>query len=206
MTCEQCRQALSARLDGEEPGLPPPAVDRHLAECADCTRFLQAGARLDGELQARRAEPVPDLTPAILASVGALERAGRRSHGQRDARVGLACVGAVQLVLALATVLSTEAAVGLHASRELGSFAVGLGVGFLLAAWRPERASGLLPVVAALAACLTATALVDVLSARTTAAGESVHAVELLGLAFVWVLTRSTSGGGARRTATVARP
>lgn len=206
MTCAHCQQALSARLDGEAPGLPSPAVDRHLAGCADCARFLHASARLDGELRARRADPVPDLTPAILASVGALERVRRRSHGQRDARLGLACVGGVQLVLALATVLTAETAVGSHASRELGSFAVALGVGFLLAAWQPRRASGLLPVVAALAACLTVTGLVDVLSADATAVGESVHAVELLGLAFVWILTRSSWGGGARRTATVAGP
>jgi len=110
----------------------------------------------------------------------------------------------VQLLLALATVLSTDAAIGLHASRELGSFAVALGVGLLLAAWQPERASGLLPVVAALAACLTATALVDVLSARITAVGESVHAVELLGLGFVWIVTRSTHDSAATAT-TAAR-
>ncbi|MFC6091974.1 zf-HC2 domain-containing protein [Saccharothrix lopnurensis] len=38
MDCETCREALSARLDGEaEPG-PAAEVDAHLGQCAACTR------------------------------------------------------------------------------------------------------------------------------------------------------------------------
>jgi predicted anti-sigma-YlaC factor YlaD len=39
MTCMQIHQAISARLDGEDPGLDEPTVYAHLAGCADCRAF-----------------------------------------------------------------------------------------------------------------------------------------------------------------------
>ena len=39
MTCMQIHQAISARLDGEDPGLDESTVYAHLAGCADCRAF-----------------------------------------------------------------------------------------------------------------------------------------------------------------------
>jgi protein SCO1/2 len=41
-TCTDYRQALSARVDGEDPGLDPAELDRHLAGCPDCQAFVAA--------------------------------------------------------------------------------------------------------------------------------------------------------------------
>ncbi|RCV49039.1 zf-HC2 domain-containing protein [Marinitenerispora sediminis] len=44
MKCDDCRTAVSAELDGEDPGRPAEAVRAHLRECARCARW-QANAR-----------------------------------------------------------------------------------------------------------------------------------------------------------------
>ena len=48
--------------------------------------------------------------------------------------------------------------------REPGKSSVAIGVGFLYAAWKPSRIAGLLPVVAALVACLVVSSFLDVAS------------------------------------------
>ena len=45
MTCMQIHQAISARLDGEDPGLDEPTVYAHLAGCADCRAFAASAPR-----------------------------------------------------------------------------------------------------------------------------------------------------------------
>jgi Putative zinc-finger len=42
--CEQCREALSARLDGEDDPDERAEVDTHLAECDECRRWVDEAA------------------------------------------------------------------------------------------------------------------------------------------------------------------
>jgi len=49
MTCMQIHQAISARLDGEDPGLDDATVYAHLASCAECR------AAIDAQTSAHRA-------------------------------------------------------------------------------------------------------------------------------------------------------
>ena len=92
----------------------------------------------------------------------------------------------------------------MHAARHLGSFDIAVAVGFLFAAWRPARIPGLLPVVAALVACLVASSLLDVAAGNTGALGEAHHATDFAGLAVLWLLgrgvahTRGDAAAGAR--------
>ena len=65
--------------------------------------------------------------------------------------------------------------------------------GFLFAAWRPARIPGLLPVVAALVACLVGSSLLDVLAGNTGALGEAHHATDFAGLAVLWLLSRGVA-------------
>ncbi|MFC7327887.1 zf-HC2 domain-containing protein [Marinactinospora rubrisoli] len=44
MKCVDCRTAVSAELDGEDPGRPAEEVRDHLESCARCARW-QAAAR-----------------------------------------------------------------------------------------------------------------------------------------------------------------
>jgi predicted anti-sigma-YlaC factor YlaD len=105
-TCEVVRQAISAALDGEE--LPPETdeadLDLHLAWCNPCRRFEAGSQSLHRRLRVRLAEPVPDLSESILASLAdpslsrseipALSdrRPGRSPRTTRLTRLAAACV------------------------------------------------------------------------------------------------------------------
>jgi predicted anti-sigma-YlaC factor YlaD len=88
-------------------------------------------------------------------------------------------------------------------AREVGSFDMALAVGFLFAAWRPVRAWGLLPLVAALVACLALTSVIDLTEGKAAAFSESVHLLDVLGLWLLWQLGR-VSGGAVRERLTAA--
>jgi predicted anti-sigma-YlaC factor YlaD len=79
-----------------------------------------------------------------------------------------------------------------HVARELGSWDVALAFGLLYAAWKPDKASGLLPFAAALAGAMMVTAVLDVASGRQSVLSESHHLLEIVGLALLVVLARPT--------------
>jgi predicted anti-sigma-YlaC factor YlaD len=187
MNCDTARNAISARLDGEDLGADPDAVDSHLRHCAECRAFAREGAAMHRDARMARAPAVPDLTASILAAIGAETR--QQGGHDRALRVTLAIVGVIQLIAAVpALVLGDDAGVSVHAARHIGSFDLALAVGFLFAAWRPSRLPGLLPVVTALVACLVGTSVLDVLDGRTGALSETQHVVEVIALAAAWLL------------------
>jgi predicted anti-sigma-YlaC factor YlaD len=121
--------------------------------------------------------------------------------GARHARLALTFVGLFQLGLALPALLfGADVAASLHVAHELASWEVALGVGFLVAAARPARAYGMVPLVAVLVACLLSTTALDVVDGHAGAA-ESLHLVELVGLAFLWALARATATAPATPSA-----
>src|SRR5690606_14284206 len=192
MGCEQVREALSARLDGEETGMAAARLEAHLAGCAGCAAWLAQAERLDRMVA--HAQPVPpDLTAGILAAVAADPRTRSRQAAEAVRRtrrmilrVALAVAAAVQVV----AVLPVLAGADLHLSREIASFELAMAVGFWLAAWRPERARGFVPVAVVLAAALALTSVVDVLSARTAPAYEAGHLVAVVQAGLLWALAR----------------
>lgn len=190
VACDRFQDALSARLDGEAPppGLDDDAVDAHVASCAACAAFLAGAGAQHRALRVRAAEPVPDLVGRIL---GSLPPAVRPGPVREWARYALYAVATTQLLLALpAVLLGEDPGASIHVARELGSFDVALGVGLLWAAWQPRRAAGLLPMVAALAGTMVVTALLDVGRGEAPFGGEAHHVLDLLGLGFLWALTR----------------
>jgi predicted anti-sigma-YlaC factor YlaD len=139
----------------------------------------------------RPAEPVPDLSAAILAKA-------RGPVGQpfEWARYALLTVALPQLVLALpALLLGHATGASLLVAREMGSFDVALAVGLLVAAWQPARANGLLPFAAALAGTLMVTAALDVADGRVPVVGEAHHVLDVAGLVLLWLLTKSVNSG-----------
>jgi len=66
-SCEEMRTALSARLDGEDTGLTPAALDDHLAACSGCQAWLAAAEQVT--LIVCQPTEVPDLAAPILAAV-----------------------------------------------------------------------------------------------------------------------------------------
>jgi predicted anti-sigma-YlaC factor YlaD len=192
MRCHECRIAISARLDGEEPGWPAATVEAHLEGCEACRRFAEGARSLHRGMRLAPAVPMPDLTPTILHAIG---RDAGRDRRDRERTIGLrvclALIGLVQIAVAVpALVLGDDAGLPVHTARHIGSFTAALAVGFLFVAWRPERAAGLVPVATALVAFVIGTTAVDVLTGQTAAFSESSHVTEVVGLVVTWLLTR----------------
>jgi predicted anti-sigma-YlaC factor YlaD len=184
MNCENFRLGISARLDGEDAGVDDATLAWHLAGCEPCRRYESEAIALTRAVRVASAEAAPDLSPTIMAAINA-ERAGR------SRRFDLIALAVVQMALALPVLLfGREAGASVHIAREIGSFDFALAVGFLFVGWRPVRAYGMLPLVAALVACLGVTTAVDLVRGTATAINESAHLLDLFGLAAVWELAR----------------
>jgi predicted anti-sigma-YlaC factor YlaD len=158
----------------------------------NCDRIqLSISAALDGE---DSPEPADAVAAQILLAIGDDARTERDPPGNR---LGVGLIGLVQLGFSLPALLfGTDAGLPVHTARHLGSFGVALGIGLLVAAWKPERVSGLLPLATALVACLIVTSILDVTTAHVPSSGELNHATEVVGLVSLWLLSRTP---GAQR-------
>lgn len=184
MECTQFRNAVSARLDGEDPGLPPEALERHLRECVGCRSWEAAALAL-----ARRARVTPvDEQPDLDIAAAVMARVGRppRARWARE-QVVLLVLALVQLALAAPDLVVGGHA---HAAREVGALEVSLAVGFLIAAARPARAWGMVPLVLAVVAGLLTTSAVDMLHGDADVARESAHLLAAAGSVCLWSLAR----------------
>ena len=195
MNCDVCRDALSAQLDDEDPGVDESRIQLHLSGCQQCREFAEGALTLHRATRLRPAEPVPDLVGAVLARVDTPRRAR-----PEWARYALFAVAFTQLLIALpALLLGDSIGASVHIARELGSWDVALAIGLLYVAWRPERAPGLLPFAAALAGTMLLTALLDVVSGRESAISESHHLLEVAGLVLLVILAQPNWWGVRRR-------
>lgn len=183
------REAISADLDGEELPVRREVLERHLGGCAACREFQAAAGVVDRGTRLGSAPAVPDLTSRVMFAI-ARERS-EPVYATQGLRLGLATIALVQLSLSLPALLfGSDAGISVHQARHLGSFGVALAVGLLVAAWRPERISGLLPLMTALVICLVGSAIVDVATGYAAATSELTHVVEVLGLLNLWLLDR----------------
>jgi predicted anti-sigma-YlaC factor YlaD len=185
MRCDQSRDLLSARLDGEVTTDEVALLDRHLASCPDCTTFADDVHALDRLTRLTPADAVPDLTAAVMAAHDPV-----RDPRRQAARWSLVVVAAAQLLVALPSLLTGSGGDTVHATRELGSWSAALAVGLLVAAWQPARAKGMLPLGIVLAGVLSLGALFDIAAGTTAGAGESIHLLEVAGIALLWLLAR----------------
>ncbi len=197
MGCEGWQEAISAHLDGEDPGVALQAIEHHLAGCASCRAFAAAVVDLNRVVRVVPAEEIPDRTTELVRLLTAQRPPGWRRRVLLGARVGLVVVALVQLALAVSVLVFGEGHVPVHVARELGAFDLALAVGLLVSAWQPRRAFGLLPVAAVLAAALWAGSVWDLLSGHTTTGAETVHVLPLVGLVLLWPLAHRNGRGTA---------
>jgi predicted anti-sigma-YlaC factor YlaD len=185
MSCERWRDAVSARLDGEEPGIDPALIDAHVARCPGCRAFAAEVTSAGGLHRLREVSSPPDLSRRIRSAVAASDRAGHRGMVR-----GLLVVVAAEIIAFSlpALILGDEQDTAAHAARHLGAFAAAYGVGLLVVAFRPARARTMLPVTIVLAGALLITAIVDMINGRVPLVGEAQHIPELLSVALVWLL------------------
>jgi predicted anti-sigma-YlaC factor YlaD len=185
MRCDRFREAVSARIDGEDPGLADGALDAHLEICGDCRAWQQRAhavtrrARLGGSFLDH------DLGSRVLAAVPAAASGRRRRLTQRAA---LAAIAAAQLAITVPLLLlGHDHDAGTHAAHELGSFDLSLAIAFAVGAVRPALAAGLAWPCAIAAAGLTGTAVIDMIGGQTPGADEAQHLIAVAGaLLLIW--------------------
>jgi predicted anti-sigma-YlaC factor YlaD len=193
MRCTRFREAVSARIDGEDPGLPAGEIDAHLAVCPDCRSWAGAAASPVLRAVGPPGDPVA-IDPAVLARLvrpaGTAEPATARLISTLEWRIVLAVIGLAQVVLAWPGVFLDGGHASIHLAHELTGWDMGLAAGFLVVAWRPARAWGMLPLVAVLVAAMLVTSALDLVSGHALLGREAVHALALAGLGCVWALAR----------------
>ena len=81
--CRRFEEAISALIDGEDPGMDTDFLDSHLRRCVSCRQFREAANALQVRVRVRPAEPVPDHTDQILAAIEALPPASQKPAKKR---------------------------------------------------------------------------------------------------------------------------
>ncbi len=198
MECSDAEVWISARIDGEQV-LDPVGLDRHVDGCASCREFEGANHRLKRSMAFRPVE----LQPIDLAQV-VLQKAGAPNLGAGEwKRTLLAAAGLTLLLLSIpgvlfgSSMLGTELGSSEHLGRHLGAFSAALAFGFVYAAWRPERAVGLMPFTSALGVLILLTGVIDMVRGSSTSLAEASHVLELVGILLVWEIS-----GGRRHLPT----
>jgi predicted anti-sigma-YlaC factor YlaD len=208
-TCDEVREALSARHDGEDPGLGWSAVRSHLEGCPGCRRYHAALGEPALQPVRLRAEgpPADDLVEAVTRDAPGLDRAGV----WWVLRALLALVAVAYLVTAVPEMAMTENLHHGHLARHLGIFEAAYGVMLLVVAVRPARARAVVPFTAVLAVGMAVVAIVDVARGKAFPLAESGHLLEVAGLVLVWLLAarrgwpRRAGGSGSGRVPPVPR-
>jgi len=199
MDCDRAREAISARIDGEDPGGRGAAIEAHLETCVSCRGWQQRAhtmtrrARLGGPFLDH------DLSAQVLAAIPP-EPAGRRraaDHGSMVRRAGLAAVAVAQLAITIPLlILGHDHDAGVHAAHELGSFDLALAIAFAVGAVRPALSAGLAWPCSIAAAGLAGTAIADLIAGQTFGADEAQHLIAVAGAVLLCWQAR-TAGGRA---------
>jgi predicted anti-sigma-YlaC factor YlaD len=199
MECDSAREAISAQIDGEDPGVPADAIEAHIAGCAECLAWRQRAhsvtrrARLGGPFLDH------DLTARVLAAAPPLPVGGRRMLAQR---AGLIAVALAQLAITVPLlILGHDHDAGTHAAHELGSFDLALAVAFAVGAIRPALSAGLAWPCGIAAVGLLGTAIVDLTSGQTIGADEAQHLIAVIGAVLLFWQARTVTHGTAPDTA-----
>jgi predicted anti-sigma-YlaC factor YlaD len=189
--CLTCREAISARLDGEDEPVPAAETDEHLVSCAACRSWQVRVTETSRALRVREAIEVPDLSDAILEI--AVPPSGTRGWW---ARIALIAVATAQLSLALAQMLGIGAhgaehvPLAGHLFNESTAWNVALGMGLLWAAFRSRVTSGLIPVLGAFVVFLGVYSAHDLVTGAVPASRVLGHGLLLLGLGLLIVINR----------------
>lgn len=185
VTCERWREAISATVDGEDPGVDPALVEAHVACCEACRAFQGDAAAMRRRGLVREAPRLADVAGEVVRRARIADWASRWGI----VRGVLAVVALEIIVLSVpALVLGDERGTSAHAARHLGAFAVAYGAALLVVAVRPARARTVLPVAATLAVALAVTAVVDVVEGQIPLTGEALHLPEVISVLLVWLL------------------
>jgi predicted anti-sigma-YlaC factor YlaD len=204
VSCATCREAISASLDDESPGVPQRWVDEHLGRCAACRGWAEAAAEVTRRARLVAAPAVPDVTAAVLDRLPVAPARARRHLVDGALRLALLAIGAGQLAVGLSALAgaTTDMSAPVHLAHETGAWNLGLAACFLGVAVLPRLAAGALPFLLSFTAVLSWVTLTD-LGAGHVHAGRAVgHGLLLVGAVLVSLLAlrnRAPRTGPARR-------
>jgi predicted anti-sigma-YlaC factor YlaD len=192
--CERYREALSARLDGEEEPGGSASLDAHLRGCAACRRWL-ADARAVTRLTRLQPMPAGSFTEVRLPR--------RMPRLSKVLRVILAMFGMAQFVLGILQVAGVSSTGHVHGPATLGgtvtsghlldesaAWNVAVGAGFAWIAGRRGRPAGALPMLTAFVGLLTLLSVNDLLAGHADVTGLVSHGFVLAGYGIVLALSR----------------
>ena len=195
MECDDCREAVSARLDGEPEPVPAARTDRHLAGCAACRAWQQQAIELTRRLRVRPAGGQPRVAERVLVRVWP---SPSRPAAGRGWRVVLAAVAVAQFGLGAAQVAGWHAGMrpaapmrgdmSAHLFDESTAWNIALSVGMAWVAWRTRAAAGMLPVFGGFLLLLTGFCVRDAMAGEVTGVRLAEHGLLVI---VAWL-----SGGG----------
>jgi predicted anti-sigma-YlaC factor YlaD len=189
--CLTCREALSARMDGEDEPVPTEQTDRHLTSCADCRAWQARVEHQSRMLRIRQAPPVPDLSAAILD----MAAPPQETRGWW-ARIALIAVATAQLALAMSQLIGVHLTVGAsthgdgHLFNESTAWNFALGAALLWAAFRSRVTSGLIPVIAGFVLVLAPYSVHDMVTGAVGTSRVAEHGLLVVALALLIVINR----------------
>jgi predicted anti-sigma-YlaC factor YlaD len=194
--CATCREALSARLDGEDHPDERAAVDGHLAWCAPCRDWSDEAAAVGRLLHA--ASVVPP-SPGIPADV-LLAAPGRwRARLGVTLRWLLGALGVAQFLLGATQIAALAGRTHVHEDQvasaghlwhESAAWNLAIGAGFVFISARRSRPSGITPVLTVFVVTLTLLSVGDVAAGRVQASWLLSHLFILTGYVIVVLLGR----------------
>lgn len=202
VSCDRAEEMISAAADDELDRAEVQRLDGHLAGCADCAAFADSVAALNRSVRLRPVDTRPDFVERVM-----IRADGARLGRGAWVRPALAWCGVVVAVQAVPPLFLAELdGAATHIARHVGASALALAIGFLFAAWRPHRAAGMLPFVAALLATTIVAATLDTVTGERSAVAESVHVAEIVGLVLLWMVAGSPGWERVRNAAVHIRP
>jgi predicted anti-sigma-YlaC factor YlaD len=182
MDCDSAREAVSARIDGEDLDAPD-ALEAHLTTCADCRQWQQRAHAVTRRVRLGGVFLDHDLAPLVRPAVPAGRPWWRRGSAQRAV---LLAVGLAQLTVAVPMLfLGLDHDGGVHAAHELGSFNLALAVAFIVGAVWPRLSAGLVWPCAIASVGLVGTAVADLFSGQAIGADEAQHLIAVAGAALL---------------------
>jgi predicted anti-sigma-YlaC factor YlaD len=191
MQCTPYREALSARLDGESPGLPAAELDAHLDACPGCASWVRQAELVTRRARLAAAPAVPDLTATVLAALprelpGAAA-AARARLATAALRLALLAVGVAQAAYAWPSLVGGTGAMSApaHMAHETGAWNLGIAAAFVAVAAVPRLAAGALPFLGTFAAALVVLTVADLRAGRVHTDRAVTHLLLLAGVALV---------------------
>lgn len=203
------REALSARMDGEDEPVAPALVDAHLAQCGACRRWQGQAVAATRMVRLWPLDAAPPPADRLLAGYPQASRrtAFSRARGWLTRsrlvvalRVLLAGFGLAQFVLGIAQAANAATAhahqAG-HVFHESAAWNVAIGAGFAWIATRRGTPAGALPMLTAFVALLALLSANDLLAGAVETTRLVSHGFVVAGYAIVLALSRPALDPGA---------